>query len=64
MVPLLARMYPNGQEDVNAFHAAGKIPSRDSFAVTGWNTPEEMETVVGLASGYTKMTVLDGKLQW
>lgn len=66
VVPLLARMYPNGQEDVNAFHAAGGTPFLIRSLLQAGILHEDVETVVGPGlSRYTKMpTVLDGKLQW
>jgi phosphogluconate dehydratase len=65
-VPLLTRMYPNGQDDVNAFHAAGGTPFLIRTLLDAGLLHEDVETVVGRGlSRYARMPSLrQGKLGW
>ena len=47
VVPLLCRIYPNGQADVNHFHAAGGIAFLISTLLGAGLLHEEVQTVVG-----------------
>ena len=47
VVPLLARIYPNGEADVNQFHAAGGMGFLVRELLSGGLLHEEVQTVVG-----------------
>jgi phosphogluconate dehydratase len=60
-VPLLARVYPNGQADVNHFHAAGGIGYLIRTLLSAGLLHEEVETIVGPGlSRYTQEPRLAG----
>ncbi len=65
-VPLLARVYPNGSADVNAFHAAGGTGLLIGELLDAGLLHEDVDTVVGRGlSLYRRQPVLeDGRLQW
>ncbi|MDO9598214.1 MAG: phosphogluconate dehydratase [Azoarcus sp.] len=65
-VPLLARVYPNGSADVNAFHAAGGTGFLIGALLDADLLHEDVDTVVGRGlSRYRTQAVLeDGRLQW
>ena len=65
-VPLLARVYPNGSADVNAFHAAGGTGLLIGELLDACLLHEDVDTVVGRGlSLYRRQPVLeDGRLQW
>ncbi|PKO55637.1 MAG: phosphogluconate dehydratase, partial [Betaproteobacteria bacterium HGW-Betaproteobacteria-21] len=65
-VPLLARVYPNGSADVNAFHAAGGTGFLIGALLDADLLHEDVDTVVGRGlSRYRAQAVLeDGRLQW
>lgn len=65
-VPLLARVYPNGSADVNAFHAAGGTGFLIGALLDAGLAHEDVDTVVGRGlSKYRTQPVLDnGRLQW
>ena len=67
VVPLLARVYPNGAADVNQFHAAGGMAFLIRELLAAGFMHEDVETVVGAGlSHYTKQPQLasDGALRW
>jgi phosphogluconate dehydratase len=47
VTPLLARVYPNGSEDVNAFHAAGGMAFVVRQLLAGGLAHEDVQTVAG-----------------
>lgn len=47
VVPLLARVYPNGSADVNAFHAAGGLPFVIRELLKGGLLHGDVRTIVG-----------------
>ena len=65
-VPLLARVYPNGGADVNAFHAAGGTGYLIGQLLDGGLVHEDVDTVVGhgLSSYRTQPALVDGRLEW
>ena len=66
VVPTLVRIYPNGQEDINAFQEAGGTPFLIRELLDGGFLHNDVETVVGHGlEPYTHAPVLeDGKLEW
>ncbi|GAA3528828.1 phosphogluconate dehydratase [Nocardioides daeguensis] len=66
VVPLLARVYPNGAADVNHFHAAGGIGFLVRTLLDAGLMHKDVETVVGRGlRRYTEEPVLvDGELSW
>jgi len=66
VVPTLVRIYPNGQEDINAFQEAGGTPFLIRELLDGGFLHNDVETVVGHGlEPYTRAPVLeDGKLVW
>lgn len=66
VVPLLARIYPNGAADVNHFHAAGGIGFLVRTLLDAGLLHEDVETIVGRGlRRYTEEPVLvDGALSW
>jgi phosphogluconate dehydratase len=66
VVPLIARIYPNGPADVNQFHAAGGIGFVIRELLAAGLAFEAVETVAGLSlSAYAREAVLvDGALSW
>lgn len=66
VVPLLARIYPNGAADVNHFHAAGGIGYLVRTLLDAGLLHEDVETIVGHGlRRYTEEPVLvDGVLTW
>ncbi|BES71035.1 phosphogluconate dehydratase [Marinobacter nanhaiticus D15-8W] len=65
-VPSMTRIYPNGQEDVNAFHDAGGTPFLIRELLEHGYLHEDVETVVGRGlDRYTRMPSLENeKLVW
>ncbi|MBL8443223.1 MAG: phosphogluconate dehydratase, partial [Zoogloeaceae bacterium] len=65
-VPLLARVYPNGSADVNAFHAAGGTGYLIGQLLDGGLAHEDVDTVVGRGlSRYRTQPALEaGRLHW
>jgi phosphogluconate dehydratase len=60
-VPLLARVYPNGQADVNHFHAAGGIGYLVRTLLAAGLLHEDVQTIVGPGlSRYTQEPRLSG----
>lgn len=66
VVPSMTRIYPNGEEDVNAFHDAGGTPFLIRELLEGGYLHNDVETVVGHGlERYTLMPELEGeKLVW
>ena len=65
-VPLLARVYPNGQADVNHFHAAGGMGFLIRELLDAGLLHEDVDTVMGRGlRAYTREPWLDGgRLAW
>jgi phosphogluconate dehydratase len=65
-VPLMTRIYPNGQADINAFHAAGGTGFLIRELLDAGLLHEDVETVVGFGlRRYTRMPSLDNnQLSW
>ncbi|HEY0644863.1 MAG TPA: dihydroxy-acid dehydratase, partial [Nocardioides sp.] len=66
VVPLLARVYPNGKADVNHFHAAGGIAFLVHTLLRAGLLHEDVQTIAGRGlSLYTREPVLRGEdLTW
>ena len=66
VVPLLARIYPNGQADVNHFHAAGGLAFVIRTLLGAGLLHEDVSTVMGrgLSRYATEPTLADGELAW
>ena len=67
VVPLLARMYPNGKADINHFHAAGGTPFLVRTLLDGGLLHEDVHTLAGRGlSRYAHEPLLDeaGRLGW
>ena len=66
IVPLLARVYPNGKADVNQFHAAGGIALVMRELLDAGLLHEEVHTIVGTGlRAYTQEPYLhQGALRW
>ena len=65
-VPLIARIYPNGQADINHFHAAGGMAFLIKELLKGGLLHEDVNTVAGFGlSRYTQEPkLIDGQLTW
>jgi phosphogluconate dehydratase len=65
-VPLLARVYPNGSEDVNAFHAAGGMAFVTRQLIAAGLAHEDVLTVAGpgLRRYQQEPFLKDGELVW
>jgi len=66
VTPLVARVYPNGSEDVNAFHAAGGMSFVTRTLLDHGLVHDDVRTVAGEGlRRYTQEPFLaDGKLTW
>lgn len=66
VVPLLARLYPNGPADINHFQAAGGVPVLMRELLKGGLLHEDVNTVAGFGlTRYTHEPWLDnGELAW
>ena len=66
IIPLLIRVYPNGQADVNHFAAVGGLPFVIRELRNNGLLHDDVDTVVGRGmAAYTQEPfLLDGKLQW
>ena len=66
VTPTLAKVYPNGQADVNHFHAAGGVPFMVRTLLSAGLLHEDVQTVIGRGlRNYTREPFLDdGKLVW
>ncbi|MGB1091461.1 MAG: phosphogluconate dehydratase [Oceanobacter sp.] len=66
-VPLLARVYPNGQADINHFHAAGGVGYIVRELLASGHLHQDVMTILGEdLSAYTREPFFteDGKLEW
>jgi phosphogluconate dehydratase len=66
VTPLIARVYPNGSEDVNAFHAAGGMAFVVRELLDAGLAHEDVVTVAGggLRKYQTEPFLEDGQLVW
>jgi len=66
VVPSMTRIYPNGEEDVNAFHDAGGTPFLIRELLDAGYLHNDVETVVGHGlERYTRTPAMDGdRLVW
>lgn len=66
VVPSMTRIYPNGQEDINAFHEAGGTPFLIRELLGAGFLHNDVETVVGRGlEQYARMPEMEGeKLVW
>ena len=66
LVPLLARVYPNGLADVNHFHAAGGLGYLISELLRGGLLHPDTKTIAGVGlHHYTQEPFMkDGELEW
>ena len=66
VVPLLARVYPNGQADVNHFHAAGGMAFTIGTLLDAGLLHEDVTTIAGpgLARYRREPTLAGGELVW
>jgi len=66
VVPLLARIYPNGKADINHFHAAGGTAFLVRELVSAGLMHRDVQTVVGpgLDAYTTEPMLVDGQLTW
>src|SRR4051794_5046428 len=66
VVPLLARVYPNGPADINHFHAAGGVPFLIGELLDAGLMHPDVETIAGYGLGrYRDEPFLDGDvLRW
>jgi len=62
ITPLLCRIYPNGEADVNDFHAAGGVPQVMKQLLAAGLLHEDVTTIMGQGlSAYTQLPRLDGE---
>ncbi|MCC0075398.1 MAG: phosphogluconate dehydratase [Rhodobacter sp.] len=66
IVPLMAKVYPNGLADVNHFHAAGGLAYLIGTLLDAGLLHDDVETVAGpgLARYATEPRLIDGALSW
>lgn len=66
VVPSMTRIYPNGQEDINAFHEAGGTPFLIRELLDAGFLHDDVETVMGHGlNQYARMPEMEGdKLAW
>lgn len=66
VVPLLARIYPNGEADVNHFHAAGGTGFVIRELLDAGLLHEDVKTILGqgLRKHAAEPLLIDGKLTW
>jgi len=66
VVPLIARVYPNGFADVNHFHAAGGLSYMIAQLLDAGMLHEDVPTILGHGLGKYRQepAVADGKLVW
>ncbi len=66
VVPLMARVYPNGLADVNHFHAAGGLGLIISELLKGGLLHDDVRTVNGDGMDHytTEPKLIDGELKW
>src|SRR5690554_2932728 len=66
VVPSMTRIYPNGQEDINAFHEAGGTPFLIRELLAQGYLHNDVNTVIGRGlEAYARMPELEGEsLRW
>jgi phosphogluconate dehydratase len=66
VIPLIAKVYPNGQADINQFHAVGGVGTVIRELLEAGLLHEDVETVsgTGLSAYATEPFIIDGKLTW
>lgn len=66
VVPLLARLYPNGPADINHFQAAGGVPVLVRELIKGGLLHEDVNTVAGFGLQHYTMEpwLNNGELDW
>lgn len=66
VVPLLARLYPNGPADINHFQAAGGVPVMIRELLKGGLLHEDVHTVAGFGLGHYMLEpwLDNGRLAW
>ena len=66
VVPLMARVYPNGQADVNHFHAAGGLGFAISSLLDAGLLHPDVQTIMGLGlDNFCREPELDGEgIRW
>lgn len=66
VIPLLTRMYPNGDADVNHFHAAGGMPVVIRELLENGLLHQDVDTIMGKGlEHYTRLPLLEnGQLVW
>jgi phosphogluconate dehydratase len=66
VVPLLARIYPNGQADVNHFHAAGGLGFAMTTLLDAGLLHDDVQTIMGhgLANFCREPELKDGAISW
>ena len=66
VVPSMTRIYPNGQEDINAFHEAGGTPFLIRELLAQGYLHNDVNTVIGKGlDAYARMPELEGEsLRW
>lgn len=65
IVPLMARVYPNGLADVNHFHAAGGLGYMIGHLVDAGLMHDDVTTIAGSMSNYASEAKLDGgRITW
>ena len=66
VVPMLARVYPNGLADVNHFHAAGGLGFVIGALLDAGLLHEDVNTILGAGLGHFRQepTLAGGKLGW
>ncbi len=66
VTPLLARVYPNGSADVNAFQAAGGVAFVARELAANGNLHTDVETIMGrgIHHYFHEPSLIDGELVW
>ena len=66
VVPGITRIYPNGSDDINVFHAAGGVPYLVSTLLENGYLHEDVTTVLGkgLQQYCQEPKLVNGKLEW
>lgn len=66
VTPLLARVYPNGSADVNAFQAAGGVAFVARELAQNGNLHAEVTTIMGdgIEAYFQEPSMVDGELVW
>ena len=66
VTPLLARVYPNGSADVNAFQAAGGVAFVARELAAAGNIHSDVTTIMGegIQAYFQEPSMIDGELVW